>query len=387
MKSNSEILLNLIKKYQEIKNPLDKKQPILIDRKHQDVNYRETIDTNGIDLILIGDNPGTKEYKGKEYFRKVGKGASAGNFAHAFLDQAEYYYSIAKGSFSYLLLNKTPFSTSSTKKIVVNDAVKDSIKELQRALMQFINTNPNVIILIVGYNDNDLNKHFYREEVSNWPTELLIKTRFASHFSNGWFHYQWARYELKGMKSLGGASISSTLNMINEETCERIKDKHGVNLTMVLPQHEMNELLQDEANTRKQDSLQSKKVLSFPDSMEKLIEISRDISANLIFLEDISAWDLEINLNPKNDQIKSLIGNLTNLEKEKTCAVNDGNYEDAANFRDKIKSLREMLNYQIMENKDFIEGFNSINGSILVCPSRDIFKSTVLEEFKKAVLS
>jgi hypothetical protein len=114
-----------------------------------------TQDLSKVKVILVGDNPGAKEMKYKEFFSKRG---SAGKIAHAFFDGVFGQESFAE---TVLVLNKTLFHTNRTNELRAQfktPEMQQLLVESQHLLAQFILEflqQKNIPVIIVGFSEMD----------------------------------------------------------------------------------------------------------------------------------------------------------------------------------------------------------------------------------------
>ena len=189
---NSEIIETLIIKYNNINyNKSLKDDSLVIDTDLQSKENLEKLDKEGIDLIIVGDNPGKSERKKGKYFFEQG---SAGKHAHTFIEFAKYLRFSDKRNFNFLLLNKTPFYSSRTENLGIENKIVKSLDFTIEALNNFSLNNNDLIVLIVGCSKNDLNKLFYPKLKKSTHENLVPKLRFAKHFSNGHFMEQFVNH-------------------------------------------------------------------------------------------------------------------------------------------------------------------------------------------------
>jgi len=222
--NNSQIINELVANYEYLSSNSETSQEIIIDKNLKEPNELTKLDSEGIQFILVGDNPGTKEKINQEYFTRKGNGGSAGNYARTFLDIARFYESKRENPFNYLILNKTPFYSSSTKKLNIDSAVEQSIDYVIDTLNKLVKKNPSLLVLIVGIGKSaKLNQEFFSRLHTSMSVQLGQTLRFAKHFSNGNFHDQWLRNDLIGMKNQGVSTLKSNINRIHIESLEVVK--------------------------------------------------------------------------------------------------------------------------------------------------------------------
>lgn len=385
--TNSSIIKTLVENYLSIKGG-SKGQPLVLDKRFYDSKNQlfntetlESFDNKGIQFILIGDNPGDKEKNKQEYFTRHGSAGTAGNYARTFLDIAAFYHSFGDDEFQYLILNKTPFSTSSTGKLHIDSAVKDSCGFLVSALNDFANLNSEMIILIVGMNKGaTLNREFYSQLHSSASDKLIRHVRFAKHFSNGNFFDQWLRHDLVGIKNIEGTTLHSTLTRIHEESCTIINEGLKLDFMTQNTIADLNEILNHAATDLKNNRIVS------PDPINSLLDLSNDYSDMTLILEEELERDCQEFLSFSVEKLahyQRLEQEEKDFQNELSEHVKNKEFENAAITRDKRRKVQEDMFQEIMKLNNFKEGFNSYKGCLLIVKPSESHKATIIEKFLK----
>ncbi len=225
-KKNSEIIDTLISNYTKLQE--NENDILVIDKWFQLKENLSKLDEEGINLIIVGDNPGKLEQKHKQYFCEKG---SAGKHARTFKKFAECLCSSGNSNFNIIFLNKTPFPSPTTDKLVIDEKVKKSIDLTINALNDFAlnKNNKDLIILIVGCSKNKLNEFYYPQLKIKATPDLTLK--FAKHFSNGHFMEQLVdnlHLYMKDLKDFNDINLISVLNRMHKETIKKINENFNL---------------------------------------------------------------------------------------------------------------------------------------------------------------
>ena len=209
------IFEDLIEKYKQYNSD------IVIDRRWPDKDYLKDIN-EGIDLIIVGDNPGKNEKKHNEYFYHKGQ---AGKQVKTFIDFAKHFY---KKDLSYLYLNKTPCYTKSSAGLEIDAYQELLMEKTVDTLSHFSDINNELIILIVGYSKIPLNNCFYeilRNKLTN-NNSLKDKLFFANHFSYGNFFEPLVRHITKSSTDSKTIDFIGALKSLQDEVLPKLKKYH-----------------------------------------------------------------------------------------------------------------------------------------------------------------
>lgn len=216
---NKKILEDLIKEYERVS--INNSCNIVIDDRWQNEDYLKDIN-KGIDLIIVGDNPGKHEESDGVYFSTNG---SAGKQANTFIEFVKHFY---KKKLRYLYLNKTPYHTNSSASLKIDDSQELLMQKTVDALSHFSYINNELIILIVGYSKIDLNKCFY-EILNNKMSSICTlrnKLFFANHFSYGNFFEPFVRHITKSSTDSKTIDFIGALKSLQDDVLPRLENYH-----------------------------------------------------------------------------------------------------------------------------------------------------------------
>ena len=209
---NSEIIENLIYK---LKNIPEKELDLIIDEDLENPDLLKVLDSNGLDYIIVGDNPGNTEKKNNRYFYETGQ---AGKHARTFVKLMELIELKRDKKIKILFLNKTLFHSPRTHLLEIKQSVLTSFNIMIDALNNFIISNENLNILIVGYSKSDLNKGFFPQLQHLGSSNLLEHTHFSKHFSNGHFMEQFVSSINVQLENTSEIDFHTILKTMHNET-------------------------------------------------------------------------------------------------------------------------------------------------------------------------
>ena len=377
---NSEIIKNLVDNYLTLKNE-NKDQQIVFDEEFYNKSTKKfnernlmKFDEEGIDLILIGDNPGNAEKKNNEYFSKKG---NAGKFARTFLDVYSQFHPKGKENFNFIIFNKTPFTSPTTDKLKTNNCILKSIEFLISALIQLSKVNSKVKILIVGYTKgNKLNKLFYNCLYDKITDNLLDKLRFAKHFSHGNFFNQWLEHDYVEIKKISEINPEITLQSIHNETIKLIDIDLKLNFELKLKVLRLNQMMNEQADKLISNSVASPEILeqmvTISDSFTKVIDFYK-ITPNLI--EELALTEDEMKTINQFEQ------DVLDIKEEQSNAVKKKDFELAARYRDEIRSVEVKRLNKILDFMKLYEGFNLFKKDLLIVKPNDSLRAKIVDEF------
>ncbi|MCQ8213763.1 hypothetical protein NON08_14775 [Cetobacterium somerae] len=172
---NYQYYIKNFKKYVENKSKLSDK--MVFNKDLENVNNFDTIS-----WIIVGDNPGTTEFKNQQYFSE---GAAANNLRKFFDKKLNL-----KKNENYICLNKTPIYSVKTKELskVDQNLLKNSFSTMAKLIFDLHTLNPKINVLIVGFSSKSIKPFFSELKKQYEENDNLINNLYVvGHFSYGWF--------------------------------------------------------------------------------------------------------------------------------------------------------------------------------------------------------
>ena len=147
---------------------------------NKDLENVKNFDT--ISWIIVGDNPGTTEFKTQQYFSK---GAAANNLRNFFDKKLNL-----KKNENYICLNKSPIYSAKTDELskVDQNLLKNSFSTMAKLIFDLHILNPKINVLIVGFSSKSIKPFFSEVKKQYKENKNLINNLYVvGHFSYNWF--------------------------------------------------------------------------------------------------------------------------------------------------------------------------------------------------------